>query len=81
MPNGMWPSACGLLVSQPGTKPTSPALEVQSLNHWITREVMDLLYIITLRSLGWALIWHDDVLYIKKGGNLDTDTQEKVVWR
>ena len=31
--------ACGILFPQPGIKPASPALEVQSLNHWTTREV------------------------------------------
>ena len=39
---GIWPrqAACGILVPQPGTKPTLPVLEAQSLNHWTTREVM-----------------------------------------
>ena len=31
--------ACGILVPQPGIKPTPPALEMQSLNHWTNREV------------------------------------------
>ena len=31
---GMWD-----LSPRPGIEPTSPALEVQSLNHWTTREV------------------------------------------
>ena len=31
--------ACGILVPQPGIKPAPPAVEAQSLNHWITREV------------------------------------------
>ena len=31
--------ACGILVPQPGIKPWAPALEVQSLNRWIAREV------------------------------------------
>ena len=31
--------ACGILVPGPGIKPATPALEVQSLNHWTTREV------------------------------------------
>ena len=36
-----WPHcmACGILVPSPGIEPTSPALEVWSLNHWTTREV------------------------------------------
>ena len=35
-------SACGILVSLPGIKPASLALEVQSLNHWTTREIPNL---------------------------------------
>ena len=31
--------ACGLLVPQPGIEPVFPALEVQNLNHWTTKEV------------------------------------------
>ena len=36
-----WPHcmACGILVPQPGIKPVPPAVEVQSPNHWTTREV------------------------------------------
>ena len=36
-----WPChvASGILVSQQGVEPTSPALEAQRLNHWMTREV------------------------------------------
>ena len=75
MPNGMWPSACGLSVSQPGIKPISPELEAQSLIHRTTREVMGILYIIKLWSLGWALIWCDDVLY--KKGETWTQTQRR----
>ena len=30
---------CGILVLQPGIKPTPPAVEEWSLNHWTTREV------------------------------------------
>ena len=32
-------AACGILLPWPGIKPMPPALSVQSLNHWITREV------------------------------------------
>ena len=37
-----WPChvACGILVPQPGIKPTLPALEAQSLNHWTARKVL-----------------------------------------
>ena len=36
-----WPHliVCDNLAPQPGIKPTPPALEAQSLNHWTTREV------------------------------------------
>ena len=39
--------ACGILVPQPGIKPTPPAMEVQSLNYWTAREVS---YMISLVS-------------------------------
>ena len=41
-----WPScmACGLLVLLPGIESLSPALEVQSLNHWIARESLLLVF-------------------------------------
>ena len=32
-------TACGILVSRPGIKPASPALETWSLNHWATKKV------------------------------------------
>ena len=32
-------AACGSLVPLPGIEPASPTVEVQSLNHWTTREV------------------------------------------
>ena len=37
-----WPhcAACGILVPQTDFKPVPPALAVQSINHWTTREVM-----------------------------------------
>ena len=31
--------ASGILIPQPGIEPVSPAVEVQSVNHWTTREV------------------------------------------
>ena len=39
--NQLWHGGRGMgdLASQPGMKPGLPALEVQSLNHWTTREV------------------------------------------
>ena len=32
-------SVCGVLVPWPGIEPTPPEVEVQNLNHWITREM------------------------------------------
>ena len=36
----IWPccATCGILVSQPGMEPASPAVKVQSPNHWTIRE-------------------------------------------
>ena len=31
--------ACGILVLRPGVEPVPPALEMQSIKHWTTREV------------------------------------------
>ena len=43
-----WPhqAACGILVPWPGIEPTPPALEVRSLNHWTTREVLLIIFLI-----------------------------------
>ena len=35
--------ACGILVPGPGIEPTAPALAVQSLNHWSTRDIPHIL--------------------------------------
>ena len=37
-----WPchGTCGILVPQPGIKPIPCAVEVQSPNHWTTREAL-----------------------------------------
>ena len=32
--------ACRILVPRPGIKPTIPAVEAQSLNHWTTRHII-----------------------------------------
>ena len=32
-------AVCGILVPWPGIEPTLPAVEAQSLNHWITKQV------------------------------------------
>lgn len=36
---GVHPVACGILIHRPGVELVLPAKEVQSLNHWATREV------------------------------------------
>lgn len=52
----VWPClmACWILVSRAGIKPVSTALEVQSLNHWIAREVPT---IFIWMDLGKALLY------------------------
>ena len=45
--------ACRILVSPRGIKPTSPAVEAQSLNHWTTRDVpIHFLYVNGFLPLG-----------------------------
>ena len=43
--------ACGTLVSWPGITPTPPEMEVQSLNHWTSREVQEKF----LKCLKWTI--------------------------
>ena len=40
--------ACGILVPWPGTKPACPALEAQSLIHWVTRQSLIFISVCTL---------------------------------
>ena len=63
-----FPMACGILVPQPGIKPTTPALEGGFLNHWTTREVP------TLRFLTWSA---ERMSAFMNCGSL----QEKLIWR
>ena len=47
------PVACRTLVSQPGVKLVLPAFEVRSFNHWTTREVPKVQFIVKSdRSVG-----------------------------
>ena len=46
----LYHAACGTLVPRPGIKPISAALEMWSLNHWATREVL-----IFIHNLAYAL--------------------------
>ena len=41
----VWPhcTACRILVPPPGIKSVAPAVEAQSLNHWTTKEVPEIL--------------------------------------
>ena len=40
----IWPhsSVCKILIPQPGTEPTAPAVEAPSLSNWTTREELRL---------------------------------------
>ena len=44
-------AAYGILVAQPGIKPVPPAVEAQSPNHWITREVLKLILLYFLKLI------------------------------
>ena len=49
--------ACGILDPQSGIEPMTLALEVWSLNHWITRDVPLLsVFIPTLQHLGTRIL-------------------------
>ena len=51
------PVACGILVPWPGMEPVPPVMKVRSLNHWTTREVLDLSFMSSnslLVTLSWA---------------------------
>ena len=49
-----WPHwHVGILVSQSGIEHTSPALEMQSLNHWMPREFPPVCYLL----VGWLVDW------------------------
>ena len=44
--------ACGILVPQTGIDPAPLALEVQSLNHWTTREVSEaVIFVVSFDSV------------------------------
>ena len=42
----MYIAACGILVSQLGAEPAAPAVEAQSPDRWIIREVQGRLFVI-----------------------------------
>lgn len=48
-----WPchAACGILVLQPEFHPVLPVVEVQSLNHWTTRELTRFFFFFFIKSL------------------------------
>ena len=54
-------TACGILVPQPGIKPMSPAVEAQSLNHWIIREAPEILFLIFTLLL---LVVHETIVIL-----------------
>ena len=43
---------CGLLVPQPGIETVLPAVEAQSLNHWVTREAQK-----GILEWSWKEVW------------------------
>ena len=45
--------ACGILVPPPGIKPGPPAVNVQSPNHWTTREFPKLSVLIAV--IDWVM--------------------------
>ena len=47
--------ACGILVPQRGLKPVFPAVEVQSLNHWTSREVPEVCFSLVTIIISGAL--------------------------
>ena len=47
----LYHAVCGILVSRPGIKPVSRALEARNLNHWVTREVP---------HIGWFILRFQD---------------------
>ena len=47
-------TACGTLVPQPGIEPMPPALEAQSLNHWIAGK-SPLIYVLNFFPFYFAL--------------------------
>ena len=48
-------AACGILVPRPGIELRPPALGVQSLNHWIPREVPSILSLLSLHTVSLCL--------------------------
>ena len=58
--------ACGILVPQPGIEPLYPGVEVQSPNHWTTRE-LPLIYTFELcycYQMHWLCSYFVHVNYI-----------------
>ena len=66
-------AACRILFPPPGIEPTSPAVEVQSLNHWTTREVSLFIFESTCLlfhsqvSTGLSFIWFADISHCSLG--------------
>ena len=56
---------CGILVPQPGIEPALPAVKVQSLSHWTTREAPQVyFFFFYLPTLSLSHRVHKTVLYI-----------------
>ena len=55
--------ACGILIPWPGIRPTNPAMEMQSLSPWTTREVPRVVIALSFFSLPFSYI-HIYVLHL-----------------
>ena len=67
--------ACGILVPWPGIEPESPALEVQSPNHWTTRKVS--LILVEGRKLSLSVTYFYFVIVIIR--EKDHKTHEVII--
>ena len=78
--------ACGILALRLGIEPVFPAVEVQSLNHWTTREVAMLIILIVIMVSNTYLKMYQIIhlkclyiivcqLYLNKAGRKQTKTK------
>ena len=80
------PVTCGILVSWPGIKPASPALEAQSLNLWTTRGVLLWCYaFLDTRSIiwkWWILLYvnYTSLSLILFIGRTDAKAEAPILW-
>ena len=51
-------ATCGILAPRPGIETAPPALEARSLNHWTTREVLDICFEHRWDFQKWFRLWN-----------------------